>query len=195
MASIVASPAQSREEAEAQLAAKPVPSSAITLPGFIRLPRSSAKRGSLSWLKLVSHVNPQTVGGFCFEGKILRPGEQIALNQLTAPAVLLECAGSVGSGHRRAGAIYILWKLDGAEWREIARAQSVGPEWAQDLMPIAERLLNQRKPMGVALSSEAVIERTMEVLDRGLAGLNSDERREALALLHDQIVGRVAGGL
>ncbi|HXI68333.1 MAG TPA: hypothetical protein VNH41_10360 [Steroidobacteraceae bacterium] len=175
-------------EAELELARKPAPGRAIAPEGTVRLPRSGA-RHAVAWLKLLSAVDPRKPGGFAFEGRVLKPGGEIAIAELPTPAVLLECAGTQG---RSRECVYILWRYGAGAWREAARAASVGAEWAQDLAPIAERLLTARKPMGVALSAAAVADRALEVLERGMRELSREEQAEALGIVHDRLAAKVA---
>jgi hypothetical protein len=176
-------------EAELDLARKPTSGRAIAPEGAIRLPRSGA-RHAVAWLKLLTAVDPRKPGGFAFEGRVLKPGGEIAIAGLPAPAVLLECAGTQG---RSRECLYILWRYGAGAWREAARAASAGAEWAQDLAPIAERLLVPTKPMGVALSAAAVAERALEVLERGMRGLSKEEQAEVLGIVHDRLAATCAG--
>lgn len=188
----MSSPVQRRLEAEAQLTAKPAAARAIAPEGAVRLPHSG-KRGALTWLKLVESVDQSKPAGFAFEGRILRPGGELGRHDIPEPCVLLECAGPVGPGrgHNRAEVLYLLWRWDVADWREIARAASVGAEWVQDLAPIALRALSARKGMAVAVDAETVALRVIEVLESGLAQLSEKGKGEALGIIHDQIVGRL----
>lgn len=201
---------------ELELSRKPVPRRALAPEGTVRLPRSASRRHAVAWLKLLASVNARAPGGFAFEGRILRPGGELAIAEIPEPAVLLECAGNEGGlGHNRGECLYILWQywpgapimpglsadkaeLSSAngqgEWHEAARAQSVDAEWARDLAPIAARLLTARKAMGVALSAAAVAERALEVLEAGLAELSREDRVQALGIVHDRLAARVANG-
>src|SRR6185437_5021293 len=131
--------------------------------------------------------------GFAFEGRVLRPGGELAIAEIPAAAVLLECAGIQGGrGHNRGECLYILWRWDRGDWREAARAQSVGAEWVQDLAPIAQRLLSVRKGMALAVDAETVAMRVIEVLESGLKQLTEKGKGEALGIIHDQILGRLS---
>jgi hypothetical protein len=180
-------------DAELELARKPLPRRALSAEGTIRLPRSGA-RHAVAWLKLLEHVDPRKPGGFAFEGRILKPGGELAIAGLPTPAVLLECAGTQAGPGRRRECLYIVWRYHSSEWCEVARAQSVDAEWARDLAPIAARLLTSRKPMGVALSAAAVADRALEVLERGMRELSKEEQAEALGIVHDRLVGKIAQG-
>jgi hypothetical protein len=117
----------------------------------IRIPNSATRRGGITFAKLLSWVTEPATTGFDFEGRLLRPGQQIDESELWPSEdwpevpVLLECAGitEVGWGHRRSVYTYILWRYerDRGEWREIARTTGTSSEWCCILGPIARSLV------------------------------------------------------
>lgn len=109
--------------------------------------------------------------------------------------VLLECAGEDGSGwgHQRSPSTYILWVWESGEWREVARAASVGREWTWDLEQAARRALGQGKRRPPEIDPAAVRERVARVLEAELEGLDQAGQAEVLSAVHDELAARIVG--
>jgi len=160
---------------------------------LVRLPRSSTRRNAVTYCKLVSTVRPDPVwGGWQLDGAVLRSGACVEADSIPAGALLLECAGDQlgGSGHKRAPCVYILWRLEGEAWREVARAASVGRDWTVDLGPIARRELEARP---VLVDPEAAADHVMLALDREMESLNAEARCLVARAVYDRFAARVAG--
>jgi hypothetical protein len=167
--------------------------------GRIKLPRSAARRGALTWSKLLTRVDAKAQNGFGFEGRVLRPGALIGIDELGEPAVLLEYAGFTGAprrdesgwGHRRCADLYILWRYDRArgEWAELARARSVNWEWALDLRPIARRALEGPPPEPP--EERTAIARVLSLVDAEIEGAGHQTLLDVMAALHDRLAARV----
>ena len=67
---------------------------------MVRIPRTATRRSAVTFAKMLGRVAPSAVNGFEFEGRFVRPGSEIAESDLPARAVLLEGAGSDGSGKK-----------------------------------------------------------------------------------------------
>jgi hypothetical protein len=162
---------------------------------LIRLPHTSGRRNQITYLQLLERVTPDTVwGGWRFEGRLLRHGATVPADTLPKKALLLECVGNQpgGSGHRRAPTVYILWRLQGDAWREVARAASVGRDWTLDLGPIARRELEPARP--VLVDPEGAAGRVMIALDRELEPLNAEARCLVARAVYDRFASRVVAG-
>jgi hypothetical protein len=107
--------------------------------------------------------------------------------------LLLECVGSFGPGrgHNRNPELYIRWRLEGDDWREVARAASVGRDWTLDLGPIARRELQPPKPY--LLDPEAAAARVIEALDRELEPLRLEAQVLVVRAVYDRFAARMAG--
>jgi hypothetical protein len=133
-----------------------------------------------------------------FEGKLLKPGARLEYSSLwpdpryPRKPVLLEFAGSdhSGRGHNRGSQIYILWRLEGENWVEIARSLSVGGEWIAVLMPIALRELG-----GPARIDPDMAEKLAVVwlgrLDDELKELGAGDRGIMLNFVFEQVAARM----
>jgi hypothetical protein len=164
----------------------------------VKLPRSAESRQSLAFAILIQRVLPQRSMGDAFQGKRLRPGATIAESDLWPTPewpehpLLLEYAGSdrAGSGHRRSSQTYLLWRYDPElpGWREIARASAVGIEWVDTLKPVAARYLAASEPPSTGADATA---RVLCVLESELEPLQSNDRRNLLGMLWEQVLGRM----
>lgn len=159
-------------------------------------PRSAIRRGALTWLKLLrSARRAGPFGVWDLSGDLLKPGALIDSHSLPEPAILLECAGSVGGGrgHRRAPFLYVLWQFDRAtgEWRELARVASVDADWTRDLGPIAARALSPPRPLLV--DPGAVAHRLMLSLEEELEPFDQAVQRVILLRVYDELAARAAG--
>ncbi len=169
----------------------------------IRIPRSGTRNGTPAFAKLLRSVAAKPECGFDFDGTFLKPGAAVDALALRPPGypeepLLLECSGiyggSSGRGPRVLGqAHYILWRLDGSAWVEIARAKSQAWEWSLDLGPVAQRALAEstRSLCVEVLPSLAHIEKRIQAsLDRVLAPLARRDQRRVLAVIHDALATR-----
>ena|SRR5579872_1638392 len=154
----------------------------------IRLPRSSGRSSATTSLKLLSRVNPERPGAFAFEGTFLRPGGTIAKAQLPSPALLLECCGSTGNGwgHNRSETLHILWRWDGADWKDIAQMRSVGSEWVEVFHPIITRELATPKNEQV-LDLIGIVQRVLGSLESELEGGTNEDRLEVFEVIYERL--------
>lgn len=166
----------------------------------VRIPRSGPRNGTPVFAKLLRAVAAKPDCGFDFVGTFFAPGRAVAASALTPPGypdvpVLLEGSGVYGGrGHVRGEGLYILWRLDGANWVELARAKSVAWEWSLDLGPVAQRALAEstRSLCVEVLPSLTHIERRIQAaLDRVLAPLARRDQRRVLAVIHDTLATRL----
>lgn len=162
----------------------------------IRIPNSATRRGGIAFVKLLNWVNEPATTGFDFDGRLLRPGQQIDEAELwpsedwPGVPVLLECAGITepGWGHRRSSYCYIVWQYDreAGEWREVARTTAVDSEWCYVLGPIARRLvvgevLPRPRREIIDLADQLIIAINEVVLSH----LTESDAAAVLARLHD----------
>lgn len=156
----------------------------------VRLPISSTRKSAIRFAKLLCRVRPAAANGFQFEGRILRPGGAIPEDELPEPAIVLEGAGSDGSGKKNSPYLYVLWRYDRAkqDWQEIARAWSESWHWALDLGPIAERAL---KPCQPVPDVRAVAERLTKLIDTEMEPLEPRMRAQLASVLHDRFATRI----
>lgn len=192
-----ASPAWLHEEQQANFTVDKKPpgvARALTAPGEIRLPRSTMRRTSGGWIKLLTAVT-LAAGGFAFEGRLLRSGDTIPADDLPQPAVLLECAGTEGRGrgHCRGDTRYLVWKWDGRakDWQELAQASSVGDEWAAALREVARRALQPEDAM-TPIDCVASAERILSFVESELYGMAQPWRTRVLERLYGKIAGLIA---
>ena len=143
-------------------------------------------------MKLVTSIDPDVVSGFCFRGRLARPGETVGAGEL-AGAVVLECAGSDGSGRRDSPYLYILWVWEEQAWREVARTWAQSWEWALELAPVARRILERGGGLRKVVSIASVVQRIRRELDGELAELPPQERRKVVGILHDEFAVRFSG--
>jgi hypothetical protein len=163
----------------------------------LHLPRTAARRGAVTYLKLIRRVTKDpTWGGFAFEGELLPPGGVILETEIKGPGLLLECAGAEpgGRGHVRAPTLYLLWRYDrvAGQWREVARAASVGRDWTLDLGPIARRELEPPRP--VLVDPEVAADHVLAALDKELAPLRREAQCLVVRAVYDRFAARVAAG-
>jgi len=166
----------------------------------VKIPRSGARNATPVFAKLLQRVTAKPECGFDFAGTFLKPGGAVEASALRPPGfptvpLLLECAGVYGGkGHVRGEALYILWRLDGANWVELARAKSQAWEWSLDLGPIAKRALEESSTRTLCvevLPSLAHIEKRLQAaLDRVLTPLAHRDQRRVLAVIHDTLATR-----
>jgi hypothetical protein len=159
----------------------------------VKLPSTAVRNAPGTWLKLLSRVDPHATGGFGFEGKILRPAASVTLFDLPDPALLLECAGTMGKGwgHRRMEHLYVLWRYDRDRqtWRALAQTYAVNGDWALELRPRALRELAPAIP--AALDPGAVAQRVLAVLDVEIDRADERATEAVYAVLHDRLAARV----
>lgn len=165
---------------------------------MVRVPRSCPRRAEPCYAKLLCRAAPDAQSGFDFEGTFLRAGglfPESALwpsPQYPQVPLLLEFAGSdcSGWGHRRSSALYLLWRYQDGEWREVARTAAESNEWCAVLAPVAARLLQQDgrpKPMAV----EALADRIRRLLEAEFDRAGPDDRWKVAAIVHDQLAVRL----
>jgi hypothetical protein len=166
----------------------------------VHIPRSVGRRGALTYAKLLRRVDPGAPSGaFSYQGRFLRPGAEVEEADLRPAAdwpakpVLLECAGPAGGGwgHRRAAYLYILWVYEGADWREVARAQSVGAEWTWDLAGPARRAMGEGNKASVVVDVKVVARKVAAILRAELAALPAEQRPVMATLVHDELAARM----
>lgn len=165
-------------------------------PNLVRIPRSACRRHSPSYAKLLRRVAPEPRTGFDFEGPFLCTGQMIPESalwpspQFPKVPVLLEYAGNDGAawGHRRAPAMYVLWRYQAGQWGEVARASAYTDEWCFVLGPVAAQLVGGQFP---AAEASGLAERIQRFLDAELGGAPRAERWKALAIVHDQLAARL----
>lgn len=162
------------------------------------MPRTATRRGAIAYCKLLDSVDAGAVDGFGFVGRFLKPGQLIEESELFAgrpcSPIVLECTQVEGSrgarDKRRWESLYILWRWDAGEWREIARAQSLSSDWALQLRDAA-RIALGRTSWAVQPRVAEVATRIRGLLDLELAPLDAAQRGKVLADLHDQFAGRI----
>ena len=163
---------------------------------LVRLPRTAARRGAITYCRIVCRVVPDAVwSGYRFEGELARPGSLFPTTRLPDPALLLECAGNLpgGWGHNRTPTVYILWRYDrkAGVWRELARAQALETDWTVALGPIAQAALNPPRP--ILVDTEATAARVMEQLEREIKPLEFRVRVLVLRAVEDRLAAGMAG--
>lgn len=160
----------------------------------VRIPRSSARRVEACYAKLLERVEPDAHDGFGYLGSFLKPGSTIEESELWPTPhhppvpVILECCllGESGWGHKRSLFTYILWKYSAGKFEEIARTKAQHWEWAIELREAAIRALEVRGKFPVVLPDiEALAGRIQKLLTVELAGLDLQDQRKILAVLHD----------
>lgn len=168
----------------------------------IRIPRTCPSRGERTWAQLIERV-PRRARIQIFPGRVyFRTGAQVDERELRptpswpATPLLLEYAGSdrTGRGHNRSNYIHVLWRFDAkrAEFREIARCVTQGPEWFAHLAPIARREIERGSPpVNHVEVAHAVTGRVLALLDGELETLEDEGRDRVMSFLYDQVVGRL----
>lgn len=160
----------------------------------------------MCFLKLLSSVDPDASHGFGFNGTFFRPGKIVSEGDLHPTPeypeipVLLEqsLAPAHGiPGHRRRDTITILWRWQPTlnSWCELVRTVSVGWEWALELRPLAVRALAEARgarPM-MPIDELAIADRIAAFLDHEMSVLPPLDRVRLLAVIHDQLAGRICG--
>lgn len=164
-------------------------------PERVALPRSSSARGRSPCLffRLLSAVEG-TPYNTLFEGQIFKPGASIAAKELPDPAVLLECAGPVGSGRARP-TLWVLWRYDRrcSEWVEIARAQSLNWEWKLVLRQPAWRALHPHPgPVDSDRRGAQIEHELVHIIDAKISEEVRAVRLNVLSSLYDDLAGRIA---
>jgi hypothetical protein len=156
----------------------------------VRLPLTSTRRSAIKYLKLLESVAPSARSGFDFRGRWLRPGAEIDEREIPDPAILLEGAGSDGSGRRDSLSLYLLWRYDRRthEWRECARSWGSSCEWVGELGPIAERLL---RPMPVVCDVSSEAARLEALFDHEFAKFRPAVQAQLAGVLHDRLATRL----
>jgi hypothetical protein len=129
-----------------------------------------------------------------FEGPVFRPGAWISAEEFPEPAVLLECAGPVGSGRRRP-TLWVLWRyiLASCEWVEIARAQSLNWEWKLVLREPAWMALHPGVgPVDPDWRGAQLEQELVQIIDAKLLDEVKAVRLSVLSSLYDDLAGRIA---
>lgn len=160
----------------------------------------------MTYAKLLYAIRRDHVwGGWSFEGVLHKPGAEIPERELRPSPeypetpVLLECAGQPPRkwGERRSETVYVVWQYlrqagGDRRWDEIARASTVGPEWALDLEPAIRRALARpalvRTPADVAQCAA----RVLAALERELEPLEHNQRAMLLGYVYDEFASRAA---
>ena len=164
-------------------------------PGKVRLPRSSVRLSAPRvFCRLVTGCRKEN-HHLWIDGPIYAPGTDVSFDQLPDSGLVLECAGPLSRirGHNRAEHLWILWKLQRDQWRELARAETIGSEWIHVLGPVVERELAPNRGMlfeisqrGADLADQSLIE-----IERKLSGEPEPLRKEVWRNLYDQLPGRI----
>lgn len=164
----------------------------------VKLPHSGG-RNEVRYCKLLWRVRKSSgqVTGFDFEGQFLRSGKTVRTEMLR-PSVeypekplVLECVGqapSLKTGVRHVEMTHILWRLEGCEWVEIAKANSFAGEWLIDLAHIVQHEL-ERQGAGVkqAPDYQGMTARIAAAVDKEMETLDGDESVRLLSLVHDML--------
>lgn len=168
----------------------------------IRIPHSSiAGRGQLTYALLIGRVFPGAKNAFqAFEGTRYKPGARIPeaalhpTDEYPLVPIVIEYAGNdrTGRGHNRSNDVHVLWKFQAAEWIELARVTSQGPEWVVHLMPFVLDHVRGSAVAGEAEIAGRVTRRIMDILDRELTALSRDGRDRAMSFLYDAVTARMA---
>jgi hypothetical protein len=165
----------------------------------VRIPRTGPRNGTPIFAKLLKRVSSKPDCGYDFQGTFLKPGASVEASALRPPGypvtpLLLEASGIYGGkGHHRGESHYILWRLDGFTWIELARAKSQAWEWTLDLGPIAQRLIEEssRTLCVEVLPSLVHIEKRIQTaIDRVLTPLARRDQRRVLSVIHDTLATR-----
>lgn len=169
----------------------------IGTPTF-RLPNTCPQnKYGESHVTLITRVTPDrsAYGGVGFVGDIYRAGAAITLEQMGANPVALEAAGPQGLYHRRGNPrerLWILWRWDGGEWREIARALAYDCSWSLALTEPAIRALCPRsRDMDAIERSREVTEGLLIHIDTALVIELPAVRLAVLTSLYDACAGRI----
>lgn len=161
----------------------------------LRLPRTSSRLSAPRvFCRIVTGLRKQHQHVW-IDGPIYAPGSEVSFDQLQQTGLVLECAGPQGAsaGHRRAEHLWILWRLQQGEWREIARAESVGSDWIHVLAPVVERELapNRGALFEIARRSAALADQSLDEIERKLSSEPEPLRKEVWRNLYDQLPGRI----
>jgi general stress protein YciG len=169
----------------------------------IKLPSSGRRTDPLRFLKILRAVSRGSgMGGWNFRGVIAKPGALVRRRDLwptedfPVTPIVLECAGALGG--MRGAKTWVLWRLDGGRWTELAKCDSTTAEWAEHLGPIAASAISPA-PEAVALLNSFSIDVSAqarwldEVLARRLSAIEERRARVAvMALFHDLLSARLA---
>lgn len=163
-------------------------------PPFLRLPRSSTRlQKDHAHIKLVKAVR-DSGGWVLWEGTVYPPGGTIPVQDLPDHAVLLECAGPIGTGRNRDW-LWILWRLDRSrwEWREVARSQGLDNSATWTLREAALAALNPDPGLyEVSERARGLADSAVRAIDDVVAGEAAPVKLRALSLVYDQVAGRIA---
>lgn len=165
----------------------------------VQLPRTSSRLQKPAYVKLLSAVRPGPFGA-AYEGVLYAPGQVIAAELAGENPIVLECVGPVGSAYQGKGRVkrelqYILWRYewDTREWIEIARAQSVGPEWCDMLRPAAIAALNPRaRLVDVETRVFELSGKVMVIVEQILECEPDGVRVRVLHSIYEGVAGRIA---
>ncbi len=171
----------------------------------VRIPKTSLRATPNTWARIISGIDPRGVGGFCFLGKLVRPGAMVRTAELGVSdqqraIVVIECAGPHGAPaskrDRHRETLYILWRceLAGGRWLDVARASDTGCAWTRVLRDIAaaelRRAMQEPEPDSADVV-DSVRARLGEALDQELAGLRLADRERVINFLHDRLASRL----
>jgi hypothetical protein len=167
----------------------------------VRLPRSSGRRGAITYTQVLKGLSARPGSGAGIEGPYFRPGAWIPEAKLraregeAAVAELLvveqtEIEGPWNAARRcrRWEALYIVWRWAGdlGAWEEVARTSGDRALIVAELRAIAERALRVRTWRIVPTVGEAA-ERIRDTVERQLTAIEREQRAAVLAILHDQV--------
>ena len=165
-----------------------------------RIPRTATRRGAVCYAKLLDRVEEAALDGFGFHGRFLKPGDTVPEAELfdrdSNPVLLEHTEVETARGARKLWeSLYILWRYDREKgvWVELARAQGAAWDWAVSLREAARIALGRPSWKVVPKVADAC-ERIRALLDRELAALEPEQRRQVAASLHDQLAARAVAG-
>jgi hypothetical protein len=149
----------------------------------LRLPDSRLSRNRFSFCRRVLRV-PRSGG---WVGPVYKPGQLVDGDW--QKAVVLEYVGSLATKRdRQASELAILWRYDGAEWREIGRSLGQPGSWPHALAEMARTALG---PPTVATWREAAA-RISQIIDREIAAIDDpDQIHRLCAHLEDLVLCRL----
>lgn len=158
----------------------------------VRLPKTGTRRNAITYSKLLTAVTLPARSAFDFVGTLTRPGAWVAEEDL-GPGVLLERSEVEGDNRererRRWVGLYILWRWQDGDWRELARIAGDGE--LANLAAIASRAIAGAPRLEVAPTVAEAAERIREYLEGEVKRMDPCRREAVLSLVHDQLAARI----